>query len=103
MPTGRNLNNANKSIADLIGPWVDSEWETSLILRCKEAWNKPLKELTNKELATFLQQRIATTQILPIAKKRVENNLDDDTEFYEGELKEAIEAVEQSNAKRNSN
>jgi hypothetical protein len=103
MPTSRNVNNSNTSIADLVGPWVDSELETSLILRCKEAWNKPLEQLTNKDLATFLQQRIAAMQILPIAKNRVENNVDDDTEFYEGELKEAIEAVTRWDALRKSN
>jgi hypothetical protein len=42
-------------------------------------------------------------QILPIAKNRVENNVDDDTEFYEGELKEAIEAVTRWDALRKSN
>ena len=92
---------ANKSVADLIGPWVDSEFESGLILRCKAAWNKPLRDLTNKELATFLQQRIATIHLLPIARNRIENKVDDDTEFYEGELKETIEVVTRSPDARN--
>jgi hypothetical protein len=96
-------NNSNASVADLIGPWADSQWETGLILGCKAAWNKPLRELTNKELATFLRQDIAASQILPIARTRVENKVDDASEFYEGELKEAVEAVTQSDARRNSN
>jgi hypothetical protein len=103
MPRRLSVNHANTSVADLIGPWVDSEWETGLILRCKAAWNKPLKMLTNKELATFWKQRIATNQILPIVKNRVENKVDDDTEFYEGELQEAVAAVTQSEAQRDPN
>jgi hypothetical protein len=87
------VDNNNSSVADLVGPWVDSDWESSLILRCKAAWNKPLGKLTNRELATFLYQGIATNYILPIAKNRVENKIDDDSEIYEGELKEAIDSA----------
>jgi hypothetical protein len=47
--------------------------------------------LSNEELATLLRQRVAVEHILPIAKKRVEDNADDDTEMYDGELKAAIE------------
>jgi len=96
-----SVNNNNSSVADLVGPWVKPDWESSLILRLKAAWNKPLAHLTNKELATFLQQRIATDHILPVAKNRVENKIDDDTEFYEGELKEAIDTAIQA-AKKSS-
>jgi hypothetical protein len=85
--------NDNPSVADLVGPWVEPDSESSLIRRCKAAWNKPLAQLTNKELATFLQQRIATNHILPVAKSRVENKVLDDTEFYEGELKEAVDSA----------
>jgi CDI immunity proteins len=81
----------NISVANILGPWVDSNWDSSLIERCKKAWNKPLQKLTNQELATFLHQKFAVEQILPIANQRVENGIDDDTEIYEGELKAAIE------------
>lgn len=97
------LNNAITSVADLIGSWADCEFESGLVLRCKAAWNKPLCDLTNNELATFLQQRIATAHILPLAKNRLENKMDDGTEFYEGELMEAIAAVTHSEAQRNPN
>jgi hypothetical protein len=62
-----------------------------LIARCKQAWNKSLRDLSNEELATLLRQRIAVEHILPIARKRVENSVDDGTEMYDGELSAAIE------------
>jgi hypothetical protein len=75
-----------KSIADLVGPWVDSDFRSGLILRCKVAWNKPLEELTNLELATFLDQDIGVGHILPIAQDRIARKIDDGTEWSEGHL-----------------
>jgi hypothetical protein len=79
------------SLSDLIGPWIDSDWNTGLIERCKNAWGKPLRDLSRAELATLLRQRIALEHLLPIAKKRLEDGVDDDTEMYDGELESAIE------------
>jgi hypothetical protein len=79
------------SLSDLVGPWIDSDWNTGLIERCKNAWSKPLRNLSREELATLLRQRIAVEHLLPIAKKRLEDGVDDDTETFEGELAEAIE------------
>jgi hypothetical protein len=79
------------SIADLIGPWVDPDWDSGLIDRCRKAWSKPLRDLSNEELATFLRQRVAVEHVLPIAKKRLQDSVDDDTEVYDGELEAAIE------------
>jgi hypothetical protein len=87
------VNNNRKSIADLLGPWVDPNFQSGLILRCKAAWYKPLEDLTNLELATFLDQRIGIDHVLPIAKNRVESKIDDDTEYYEGHLNASIESV----------
>ena len=79
------------TIAALLGPWVEPDWESGLIARCRMAWNKPLRELNNEDLATLLRQRIAVEHILPIARKRVEEGIEDGTEMYEGELEAAIE------------
>ncbi len=79
------------SLSDLIGPWVDSDWNTGLIERCKNAWSKPLRDLSREELATLLRQRIAVKHLLPIARKSLEDGIDDDTEMFDGELQEAIE------------
>ena len=81
------------SVADIQGDWIDSNFESSLIERCKNAWCKPLDILTNKEMATFLQQRIAVGEILPLALKRLKDGFDDETEFYDGELKEVVEKL----------
>jgi len=79
------------SLSDLLGPWIDSDWNTGLIERCKNAWSKPLRDLSREELATLLRQRIAVEHLLPIAKKRLEDGIDDDTEMFDGELQEAVE------------
>jgi hypothetical protein len=79
------------SLSELLGPWVGSDWNTGLIERCKNAWSKPLRDLSREELATLLRQRIAVEHLLPIAKKRLEDCIDDDTEMYDGELEGAIE------------
>jgi len=61
------------------------------MIRCKEAWNKPLQDLSREELATLLRQKIAVEHVLPIAKKRLADGADDDTEMFDGELQEAID------------
>jgi hypothetical protein len=88
------------SIADILGPWVDSDWDSGLIDRCKRAWNKPLTDLTNEELATLLRQNIATEGILPIADDRIRTAFDDNTEIYDGELVEAANARRKSSEQR---
>ena len=79
------------SIADILGQWVEPDWNSGLIERCRNAWNKPLRELTNEELATLLRQRFAVEQLLPIASKRLLDGYHDDTEIDDGELERAIE------------
>jgi hypothetical protein len=81
----------NISVADILGPWVEPDWDSGLIARCREAWNKPLRDLSREELATLLRQRFAVEQLLPVARKRLEDGVDDDTEMFDGELQEATE------------
>jgi len=81
----------NISVADILGPWVEPDWDSGLIARCREAWKKPLRDLSREELATLLRQRFAVEQLLPVARKKLENGIDDDTEMFDGELQEAIE------------
>jgi hypothetical protein len=78
------------SIADILGPWVETDWKTSLIELCREAWDKPLRELTRVELATLLRQGYAVEHLLPVARKKLQE-ADDDTEMWDDELAEAIE------------
>jgi hypothetical protein len=81
------------SVADILGPWVDPDWDSGLIDRCRKAWNRPLRDLSNEELATLLRQRIAVEHLVPVAKKRLGDGVDDDTEMYDGELQAAIDYV----------
>ena len=85
--------NGMPSLSDIEDPWVDPDFDSGLIQRCKRAWTKPLDELTNEELATLLRQNIAIEHILPIAERRLKDGIDDDTEIYDGELKAAVERV----------
>ena len=80
-----------QSIADVLGPWRDPDFDSGLIERCRQAWTKPAKNLTNQELATLLRQKIAVEHLLPFARQRVVDGIDDDTEWYEGQLAAAIE------------
>ncbi|MFA6466621.1 MAG: contact-dependent growth inhibition system immunity protein [Patescibacteria group bacterium] len=84
------------SIKDILGPWEDPNFDSSLIERCRNAWEKELDLLTNEEMATFLRQNIAASNILPLAKKRIAEKYDDNTEMYDGELQEAIEKYKEN-------
>ena len=79
-----------QSIADLLGPWHNPDFDSGLIERCRQAWTKPIKDLTDQEFATLLRQKIAVEHLLPFARQRVADGIHDDTEWYEGELAAAI-------------
>jgi hypothetical protein len=79
-----------RSVADVAGPWVDPDFHSGLIERCKRYWSVPVTELPNGMLATYLRQRIALQIIIPEAHKRLEAGIDDDSELYDGELAEAL-------------
>jgi len=87
---------SNRTLSEIVGPWEEPEFKSSLIARCREAWSKPLESLSREELATLLRQKIAVVHLLPIAKKKIEDGTDDDTEMYEGELVAAIEYAEEA-------
>jgi len=78
------------TVADVVGPWVDPQWESGLIEKCKRGWNTPVTELTNELLATYLRQRIALVLVVPEARKRIAEKFVDDTELYDEELEEAL-------------
>jgi len=52
---------------------------------------KPIDQLSDLELATVLEQDIGAAHILPEALRRLNRNQPDDTEYFEGQLKEAVE------------
>lgn len=83
-----------RSLAEIVGPWRDPAHESGLIVRIREAWDKPVETLTNHELATCLRQKIAIDHLLPIAKKRAADGIDDGTEVDDAELVEAVKVTE---------
>jgi hypothetical protein len=82
-----------QSVADIVGQWVDPDWDSGLIERLRRSWSTPINELSNEMLATFLRQRIATGIIMQEAIRRLETGFDDASEIYEGELAAAVSEV----------
>ena len=80
----------HQSLAEILGPWQQPDFESGLTERMRLAWTKPMGELTNQELATCLRQSIAIEHLLPIAKQRVRQEVDDGSEILDEELARAI-------------
>jgi len=81
------------TVADIEGPWVNPNYESGLIDRCRRGWNTPVTQLTNNLLSTYLRQKFALPLIIPEAQKRVASNFVDDTELYDDELKNALKSA----------
>ncbi|MGC4004260.1 MAG: hypothetical protein QM811_14545 [Pirellulales bacterium] len=89
-------NASTRSIADLEGPWLETDFNSGLIERCKRGWYTPIKELSNELLATYLRQEVALELILPEARIRIESGFIDETESYEDELRNAFDSASKS-------
>ncbi len=76
----------NKTVADVEGEWVDSDFKSGLIERCKRFWNVPITELPDEMVATYLRQEIATDLMIEEARRRLASGKSDDTEMYDGEM-----------------
>ena len=81
------------TVADIEGPWVNPNYESGLIDRCRRGWNTPVTQLTNNLLSTYLRQKFALPLIIPEAQKRVASIFVDDTELYDDELKNALKSA----------
>ena len=79
-----------ESLEQLEGVWPEPESPTGLVLRCHAARKKPIDELSDLELATLLNQDIGVKHILPEAVRRLAQNQPDDTEYFDGQLREAV-------------
>lgn len=80
----------NRCVADLEGPWIEPELNSSLIARCRSNWSIPVSEISNYVLATFIRQRKALPLALPEAKRRLAAEFVDGTELYDDELLVAV-------------
>lgn len=79
-----------RSVADIVGPWLQPNFESSLIERLRSNWSTPVEQVSNYVLATFIRQRIALTLVLPEAQRRLAIGYCDDTELYDEELFVAV-------------
>jgi len=84
---------SKQSVADIAGPWVDTNFDSGLIQRCKWGWDTPVAELTNELLATYLRQKIALSLVVPEARQRIAARFVDDTELYDEELDNALKVA----------
>jgi len=83
-----------KSAADILGLWVDPDFESGLIERCRQYWTTPIVQLPNQMLATFLRQGIAVAFVAPEARRRIESGVHDDSELYDDELANALRSLD---------
>ncbi|WP_444901367.1 hypothetical protein ACJJIG_17625 [Microbulbifer sp. SSSA007] len=79
-----------KSVADIEGSWVEPELNSGLIQRCRDNWSKPVSQVSNHVLATFIRQKFALAIVLPEAEDRLRRGYVDGTELYDEELEVAI-------------
>jgi len=79
-----------KSLEQLEGVWPEPESPTGLVLRCHAARKKPVDKLSDLELATLLNQDIGVRHILSEAIRRLDQGRPDNTEYFDGQLREAV-------------
>jgi hypothetical protein len=84
---------SQQSVSDVEGPWVNPNFDSGLIERCKRYWCVPIADLPNEMLATYVRQRIALRLVVPEARRRLNAEFDDGSEIYDGELADALAGV----------
>ncbi|MYN00833.1 hypothetical protein GTP41_01845 [Pseudoduganella sp. DS3] len=82
-----------RTVADIVGPWVDPGFESSLIDRCRDNWSVPVGEISNYVLAAFIRQQIALDLVVPEAQRRIASGYTDETEVLDDELALAIGGI----------
>lgn len=79
----------SKSVSTIVGPW-QGDASTGIMQRCRDNWEMSLSELSDLMVATFLNQQIAVVEMLEEAESRMKRAERDDTEYFEGQLLEAL-------------
>jgi len=82
-----------RTVADIVGPWIDPDFNSSLIERCRNNWSIPVGLVTNYVLATFIRQRIALNIVVPEAQRRIVAGFEDGSEILDDELSIAIAEI----------
>ena len=82
-----------RTVAEIVGPWVEPNFNSSLIERCRNNWYVPVGQITNYVLATFIRQQIALNLVVPEAQRRIASGFEDETEIIDDELSIAIAGI----------
>lgn len=82
---------AGQSVADIVGPWADSNFPSGLIERCKRFWTTPVEQLPDLMVATYLNQDIARPLMIAEAHRRLTSASSDGSELHDGQLREALD------------
>ncbi|MGO4377656.1 hypothetical protein [Pseudoduganella sp. RAF53_2] len=82
-----------RAVADIVGPWIEPCFNSSLFERCRENWLVPVGEISNFVLATFIRQQIALGLVVPEAQRRIASGFTDETEILDDELELAIKGI----------
>jgi hypothetical protein len=82
------------TVADVEGAWVEPEFNSGLIERCRAYWSTPVTELPNGILAMFIRQKFGLPVVIPEARLRIEQGVHDDSELYDDELSNALSEVQ---------
>jgi len=82
-----------KSVYDVEGHWIEPELDSSLIERCRDNWTKPVSQLSNYVLATFIRQNFALSLVIPEATRRIQLGYIDGSELYDEELAAAVNGL----------
>jgi len=83
-----------RTVAEIVGPWVEPDFKSSLIERMLLNWALPVGEISNYVLATFIRQRVALDLVIPEANRRIASGFTDETEILDDELAIAIAAIQ---------
>jgi hypothetical protein len=82
-----------RSVADVEGPWTDPTFDSSLTANCRRFWATPVNELPNEIVAMYLRQKLGLELMIPEARRRLDSDYDDDSEWYEGQLAASLESA----------
>jgi hypothetical protein len=82
-----------RCVADVVGPWQDPDFESSLIANCRRFWTTPVNELPNEIVAMYLRQKIGLELMIPEARRRLDSGYDDESEWYDGQLAASLESA----------
>ena len=85
-----------QSVADVEGPWVDVNWESGVMERCRRYWTTPISKVPDDALVTYLNQGFARELVIAEARSRVHAGRFDGTEWLDGQLAESLTRALQS-------